>query len=202
MTNAKTKFSVTKMVQLGVLTAIILLMSFTPLGYLRTGTVEITLIGIPVAVGAIVLGAKSGAFLGTVFGLTSFIQCFGISAFGTALCQINPFLTFILCLVPRILCGILPAFIFKALSKFDKTKLISYAVASLSTALINTIFFVGGLLLFFWKTDFIQGLNSDGKNVMAFMIAFIGINGLIEAIATLFAGGAIAKAVDKFVNKI
>ena len=76
------------------LSAIILLMAFTPLGYLQLGPVKMTFIMIPVAVGAMTLGEKTGAFLGLVFGITSFIQCFGLDAFGTTLLSINPIFTF------------------------------------------------------------------------------------------------------------
>ena len=79
--------------QNAVLASIVVLMAFTPIGYLRIGAVEMTFIMIPVAVGAITLGEKSGAFLGLVFGVSSFIQCFGMSPFGAALLQINPIFT-------------------------------------------------------------------------------------------------------------
>ena len=92
-----------RMVQLAILTAIILLMAFTPIGYLHFGIIEITLIMIPVIIGAIVLGPGAGAFLGGMFGLTSFIQCFGMSGFGAALLSIQPVLTFLVCMIPRIL---------------------------------------------------------------------------------------------------
>ena len=81
------------LVRIGVLIAIIVLMSFTPVGYLKVGTVEITFLMIPVIIGAITLGAKSGAILGAVFGITSFIQCFGMSSFGIILLSINPVFT-------------------------------------------------------------------------------------------------------------
>lgn len=200
MQNTQKKVNVKLMTQLGLLTAIIVILAFTPLGYLKTAGVEITFMTIPVAIGAIILGPKAGAFLGGVFGLTSFLQCFGISAFGTALCNINPFLTLILCLVPRIACGFLSGLIFKTLIKADKTKLISYAVASFSTAFINTALFVIGLILMFWNTDFIQGLNADGKGIFGFLIAFVGINGVIESIVTLVAGSAISKALKHYTH--
>ena len=61
-TTAATKRSSTLyMVELAMMIAIILLMSFTPLGYLRTPGLSITLLTIPVAVGAIILGPKGGA---------------------------------------------------------------------------------------------------------------------------------------------
>ena len=55
-----------------ILMAVILLMSFTPLGYLRVGIVSITFLAIPVVIGAILLGPLYGGLLGAVFGLTSF----------------------------------------------------------------------------------------------------------------------------------
>ncbi len=79
----KSKFSTKYLVEMALLVAIILLMAFTPIGYIKTAGLEITLIVIPVAVGAVTLGPAAGAILGGVFGITSFIQCFGMSAFGT-----------------------------------------------------------------------------------------------------------------------
>ena len=59
-----------------VLAAIILLMAFTPLGYLHLGPVSITLLVIPVVIGGMTLGPVRGGFLGAVFGATSLAQCF------------------------------------------------------------------------------------------------------------------------------
>jgi len=84
------------MVRLAVVTAIIILMAFTPIGYLKYGPLSITFLQIPVVVGAIVLGPASGAFLGGVFGATSLAQCFGLDAFGTMLFGLNPVGTIIL----------------------------------------------------------------------------------------------------------
>ena len=77
------------MSELGILIAILLLMAFTPVGYLRIGTMTITFLTVPVVVGAIVCGPGAGTILGTIFGLTSFYQCFGMDPMGTALMQIS-----------------------------------------------------------------------------------------------------------------
>lgn len=198
-----TNYRTIKMVELALLTAIIILMSFTPIGYLRIFAVEITLIVIPVTVGAIVLGPAGGAILGAVFGITSFIQCFGYSAFGAALLGINPVTTFILCMVPRILMGWLTGIIFTVLRKFDKTKSISYLVASLAGPLLNTIFFMIMLVLFFYNTDYIQGIaeGMGTNNVFAFVIALVGVNGLAEAGACVIIGSVIAKTLDVIYKK-
>lgn len=186
------------MVQTAILSAIIILMAFTPLGYLKVGTISITFLMIPVVIGAIFVGPTCGAVLGGVFGMTSFIQCFTGDVFGATLLGINPFLTFILCMVPRILMGLFVGLIFRALSKIDKTKLVSFAVASLSGAVINTVLFVGALILFFGSSDYIQ---SFGPNLPAILGVLITINAVLEAAVCMVAGGAITKALSVTMKK-
>ena len=190
-----------KLTQMSILIAIIILMAFTPLGYLKTPVIEITFITIPVVIGAIILGPAAGAFLGGVFGITSFVQCFGMSAFGAALLEINPIFTFIICMIPRILMGFLTGVIFKAISKMNKTNIISFGVASLSGALLNTILFMLTLVLLFWNTDYIQSMRADGQNVLAFAVAFVGFNGILEAIVTFIVGTGVSKALHSFLSK-
>ena len=61
------KFSTKQLVEMALLTAIIILLAFTPIGYIRTLGLEITLIVVPVTVGAVTLGPSAGAVLGAVF---------------------------------------------------------------------------------------------------------------------------------------
>ncbi len=192
---AKTLF----LVQNAVLAAIVVLMAFTPIGYLRLGAVETTFIMIPVAVGAITLGEKSGAFLGLVFGISSFIQCFGMSPFGAALLQINPIFTFIMCLVPRILMGYLCGIIYKVLCKVKKG--VAVVVASFSAPVINTALFMASLILFFGKSEYIMGMRAGTENIWAFMVAFVGINGVMEIVTTTLIAPPVALAVQKAVKK-
>lgn len=71
-----------KIVRLGLLVAILIVMEVTNIGYIKTPTgLELTLMQIPVLIGAIIMGPAEGAILGGVFGLTSFFQCFGKSQF-------------------------------------------------------------------------------------------------------------------------
>lgn len=186
--------------QNAVLASIVVLMAFTPLGYLKLGVaVEMTFIMIPVAVGAITLGEKSGAFLGLVFGISSFIQCFGLSPFGAALLAINPLYTFIMCLVPRVLMGYLCGVIYKLLCKVKKG--VAVVVASFCAPVINTALFMTSLIVLFGKTDFVMGLHAGTDNIWAFMIAFVGINGLLEIIGTTLISPPVAISVEKAVKK-
>ena len=88
----KTKLKTTQITTLGLMMAILLLMAYTPLGYLNIGPLAITFNVIPVAISAIVLGPAGGAAAGSIFGLTSFLQCIGIggqSLMGVALFNIK-----------------------------------------------------------------------------------------------------------------
>ena len=195
----KKKMSTAYMVELAVLIAIILIMAFTPIGYIRTLGLEITLIVVPVAVGAVTLGPMAGLILGTIFGITSFIQCFGMSAFGMALLNINPFLTFLVCVPTRALMGYLTGVLFKALYRVDKTKTVSYFICALLGAFMNTLFFLGVLMICFGNSDYLREMNASlgNLNILAFLLAIAGVNGLLEMPLTCVAGGAVSKALSR-----
>ena len=186
------------LVQNALLTALIVLMAFTPIGYLQIGVVKMTFIMIPVAVGAIALGEKSGAFLGLVFGITSFIQCFGLDAFGTTLLGINPVYTFIMCIIPRVLMGYLCGVIYRLVAR--KKKKFALIFASFLAPVLNTIFFMSLLLLFFGNSDYIMGIRG-GANIGAFLLAFIGINGIMEILTTTIIAPPVVSAIKKATKK-
>lgn len=191
--------------ELAVLIAIILIMGvFMPtLGFIKIGVLEISLITIPIAIGGMVMGPGAGAILGLVFGLASFYQCFGLSAFGAALLGINPFLTFIVCVPTRVLMGWLGALAFKGINKLDKKKTVSYFAGGLITPILNTIFFMAALVLCFYKTDYIQGIAAslNSANVFMFVIAMVGFNGVLEMFMGCVAGGGVSKALSKAASK-
>lgn len=184
------------MVQIAMLTAIVLILAFTPLGYIRTGGLEITLIVIPVAVGAVILGPVGGMILGAVFGITSFIQCFGMSPFGAMLLSISPVKTFITCVVTRTLMGFLTGLIYKGMKKVSKNKSLNTVVANLCCPFMNTLFFMTCIVVFFYNTEYIQGIVSalGAANPLLFVLAFVGVNGLVEALLCFVVGSAITRA--------
>lgn len=186
-----------RLTQLSVLVALLLIFGFTSIGYIKVGVIEITLNVIPVAIAAIVLGPSAGAICGAVFGLTSFWQAVsGMSAFGAALVAISPIYTLIICLIPRILEGLLTGLIFKGLSKVCKGNSVPCAVSSLCCPLLNTLLFVGSFLLLFSRTDFFASLYSQSaaSNILAFFAWFVGLNGAVEAAAGFVISSAASKA--------
>ena len=190
------------MVQMAILIAVLLLMSFTPLGYLSVGAMKISFLTIPVAVGAMLIGPGAGAVLGAVFGITSFAQCFGIDFFGTTLLGINPFLTFLVCVPTRTLMGYLAGVIFRAVQKVDKTQTVSYFAGGLMGAVLNTVFFMGMLILCFWNLDGFQAycqslMKNTNISIGGVLVFLVGLNGVVEAPVACVIGGAVSKAVSK-----
>ena len=114
-------------------TAIIIIMAFTPLGYIPLVVINATIIHIPVILGALFLGPKKGAFLGFVFGFTSFInntfKAVTPSAFVfSPVLAVNVvgvsgiFKSLYICFVPRILVGVVPYFVYLGLHKLLKNE--------------------------------------------------------------------------------
>lgn len=183
---------------LGLLTAVVLLFSFTPVGTIPIGPLSITLNVIPIAIAAIALGPVGGLVIGSVFGMLSFLQCFGIgvpSGMGATLVSINPFLAFIQRFVPRALDGFLVGCIHNALSKKIGGSPASF-ITGFCTALFNTAFFMTSLVLLFGNTDYIKGFyEAKGQpqtftGTIIFICLFVGINAVSEmVVSTVISGG-------------
>ena len=189
----KTTQNTRYMVELALMAAIIFLMAFTPLGYFRTPGLSITFLTVPVAVGAIILGPKGGAICGLTFGITSLIQCFMGGSFGSMLLSINPVGTAITCVVPRVLEGFLFGMVFQGIRKVSKNS--AYLAASLACPLLNTVLFMSAVVLIFYQTEYIQGfVEALGvTNPLMFVVAFVGLQGLIEAGVCFLIASAVSR---------
>ena len=199
----KTMKGTRNMVELALMSAIIIVMALTPLGYIKTPVLSITLLTIPVAVGAMILGPKGGAFLGGIFGATSFAQAVsGAGGMTAILFQTNPLGVTFLCFVPRILEGFLCGLIFMILRK-TKLKKAAYYIAGISCPVLNTILFMGTVITLFYQTDYIQTLvNSLGaKNPLAFVVLLVGIQGVIEAGLCGVLSGTVALTLAKVLKR-
>ncbi len=195
LTMQKFKFDVKTIVMLGLLTAIIAVFSFTPIGSIPVGPLVITLNIIPIAIAAITLGPIGGAIIGGVFGIFSFLQCFGIgipSGMGAILVDINLPFAFIQRFVPRLLDGFLAGLIFQFIAKISDVR-ISCFVTGLCTAFLNTAFFMLSLVFLFGNTEYVQGLMK-GKSIIPFIISFVGMNAVVEMIVCTVVTGAVGTA--------
>ncbi len=194
------KNKIVRLTLTSLLIAIMFVMDFTPIGYIVTPTgFSITLMPIPVAIGAVALGPAVGSLLGFVFGLTSFLQCFGfgysIDPSAAVLWSENPLATIFACFVPRILMGLLVGLIYLGLSKIKRFRIGSYAIASISAPVLNTAFFLTSYLLLFSETVL------AGQVVKTVIITLLTVNTLVEVIAALFIGTTLCQVFHSTIRK-
>ena len=197
MSNTNKKTKVARMTLMAMLTAILVVLGFVnipqPFG------LSITFNMIPVAIGAMAMGLPGGMAMGAVFGLISFLQCFGIlgySAMGAALVNVNPFLMFIQRFVSRVLVGLIAALIYRVLEKRNMPMMVKGAITGFSAAFFNTLFFMSLLVMLFGGTEYMQNAMG-GRTVLAFIIASVGINAVVEMIVAAVVTGAAGTALKK-----
>ena len=187
MSNTSTK--VREITLTAILAAIILLMAFTPLGYLRVGPVSITFLVIPVVIGGMTLGPVRGGFLGAVFGATSFAQCFMGDPFGAALMALSPLATAAACFIPRVLIGVVAGLLFPALLKVSR----SHALAFIVTAVAGTL---TGMVV-----GFFQGSYFGGSPFWTIFAGFFTVNVALELAVGVVVSAALSAVLDRFVLK-
>ena len=170
--NAKTMSRVQRMTLLALLTAIVVVLQLLG-SFIRFGQFSISLVLVPIVLGAAMLGVGAGAWLGLVFGVTVLMSgdaaaFFAISAVGTVVTVLGK----------GILAGFAAGGVYKLLEK--KSVLAATIAAAVVCPVVNTgIFFLGCLLFFL---DAIAEMAAGaGQSAFAFIIfVFIGGNFLFE----------------------
>lgn len=175
MANTK-RFNRDKMVKLtvaGVLTAIVVV--FQLLGsFIKFGTFSISLVLIPIVIGAALGGPIVSTWLGLVFGVVVLA-----SGDAGAFLAINPAGTVVTVLLKGTLAGLFGGLVFEALKKVN-----TYFAVIVSAVLVpvtNTGVFLIGCKLFFFETISEWGAAAGFTSTAKFMIvALVGFNFLFE----------------------
>lgn len=188
MKNNKT----TKLVRLALLVAVTILLAATPLGYIYIPVIglSLTIMALPVVLGGVLLGMPAGLILGLTFGITSFIKA-PSEALGQLLLGYSPWLTAMICIVPRILIGAAAGAFGKLTLKHDN--IIMYSLSGLVCSLINTAGFVG--LIYIFCHELVEG----AFGVLVWSTTAIG--GLGEAVLAAVLCALIIKPVRKVLNR-
>ena len=188
------KNDIRTLTRLALLVAIELVMKAVGLGSVPVGPLYMSFLTLPIAVGAL---------LGGVFGAVSFYDAVtGASAMTGALFQVSPVNTFILCVGMRVLMGVCVGLIFNAVKNFDKPGTWSYIVSAMCAPALNTLFFMGYIVLAFYGCDYVQNLVSvkGAANPLMFVVLLVGVQGVAEFLVSGILGGIVARAVHKFLK--
>ena len=187
----------------GIIIALIIVMSFTMLGFITISSgASITLVHIPVLIGAIVLGKKYGAVLGLIFGLCSLILAF-MNVSTNA-----PFTNPIVSILPRVLFGFMISPIYNLIKKLIKNDIISTVLSLCLCTLIHTIIVLVPMYIV-WRTGFYFGVadytaafgDGTGTNLFTIIFGILLANGLIEIALAGLVGTPIAMAMKVVLNK-
>lgn len=176
--------------------ALVLLLGLTPIGLIPLGFVNVTILCVPVIVGTLLLGLKTGLILGLCFGAVSALSAFGIygtpSALAGALVAASPALAAVMCFLPRLLVPVSTHLVYKLIAGGNAESKKAVPVAAVAGSLTNTVFYLGLMLLFY----IMMGINSEK------VLALIGGTGLIagssEAVVAALISTPVMVALWKF----
>lgn len=194
------------LVQLSLLVALEIIVSFTPLGSIPFGTTIVaTTAHIPVIVAAILLGRKSGLFMGGIFGLLSFIVwTFYTPGVSTAMAFVftpaynvpgtdsgSP-LSLLVVFLPRIILGLAAAELYRLFLKFDKSGHIACPAASVLASLIHSVLVLGMIYVFFGEA-YAEVNGVEHGALLGAMGIVVVTNGLAEALLAAMITSALAR---------
>lgn len=166
-----------KLVTAGMITAVVLLLGMTGLGYPAIPPLKLTIVHVPVAIGAMALGPWYGLLFGLFFGLTSMYQA-AVGGLPTA----PMFLDVRVALLPR-LCVPLAAFwIYRLFDRMlrHRKRFISGVAGGIAASLTNTVLVLGAIYVFYGaRAAGMLGISED--ILVTVLLGIVLTNGLPEA---------------------
>ena len=154
-----TSTNVSRLTKLALLVAIELAMRAIGLGAVPVGPLNMSFLTLPIAIGAMLCGPVEGLILGGIFGLLSLTDAVsGRSVMTGTFFSLSPVHTVILCVGMRMLMGLCCGYVYKLCRKADAKGTWSYFVGAVSAPLLNTLFFMGYIVLVFYRSDYVQAL--------------------------------------------
>lgn len=187
--------------------AVEVILTFTPLGFLRIGPLNATTMHIPVIIAGIAFGMKAGIFTGSMFGLLSIwnatinptITSFVFSPFIEIGGMHGNFMSLLIAMIPRILLGIAAAGVYEFLRKKNINLTICILSAAVIATLTNTILVLSGIYIFF-ADSYAAAMNIDVQTLVTVLLGIISTNGILEIILACILSISICKALKPFMK--
>lgn len=156
-----------------ILTAIVIVLQLLG-GFIKFGPFSISLVLIPIVIGAAKCGIKIGTWLGFVFGAVVLLN-----GDATAFFAVNVFGTVLTVLLKGAACGSAAGLTYKLLEKYNKYAAV--VAAAVVCPVVNTGVFLIGCLLFFLDTIKAWGAGLGFTNTVSYMfLVLVGGNFLFE----------------------
>ena len=196
----KQKQNILYLVQLALLTAVIMVLHFSGVAIPAFGT-KISLVLIPIALGAMLLGPVAGAILGFIYGMTVFISLgvMHMDPFTGFLFDNTPVMAALICTVKTTAAGLVGGIVYRILSK--KNILLAVFVTAALVPTVNTgIFVLGCFLIYSTISEFAAGAGYSA--VYFILIICAGLNYVLELAINLIFSPALERLVRLLSKKI
>ena len=148
----KKRISVETLTLTALLTALVIVLQFAG-AFIRFGLFQVSLVLVPIVIGAATCGAFSGAWLGFVFGMVVLLN--GDAA---AFLTISPAGTVLTVLLKGTLCGLISGLVYKAFEK--RNRILAVIAAAIVCPIVNSGVFLLGCFTFFYDTILRQHQDS------------------------------------------
>lgn len=155
---------VKRMVGIAFLMALVIVLQLIPIPPI--GGFPISLVLIPIVMGAALYGMGAGAILGATFGVIVFINCVtGADPGGAMVFQANPILCFVVVLAKGTLAGLASGAVYKLFAK--KNAYLAMLCAAIVCPVVNTGIFVVCMLTFYMD---VLSVWAGGTNVVSYIL--------------------------------
>ncbi|MBC7764854.1 MAG: ECF transporter S component [Hyphomonadaceae bacterium] len=183
----KSKITTRTITTVGALTALIWVMYLSGIGFIPTPWgLKITIMHLPVIIGAILEGPFVGAFLGLMFGITSMLQNMG-GPFGPI------FLDPMVSVVPRICIGLVAYLCYRYFP--ERPRAFRVGLAAAFATFTNTAG-VLGTIYFFHAKQYIESKHIDPTTLKAVLWGVVATNSIPEIIAAVIITVAVVLSVQ------
>ncbi len=172
-----------------ILTAIVVVLQILG-GFIKFGPFSVSLVLIPIVIGAAKCGVKIGTWLGLVFGTVVLLN-----GDATAFFAVNVFGTVLTVLLKGAACGFAAGLTYKLLAKYNKYAAV--IAAAVVCPLVNTGVFLIGCLLFFLDTIKVWGANLGFTNTVSYVfLSMVGGNFLFELASNMILSPVILRILN------
>ena len=190
----KKRVSTYNLVLLALLAAIVVILQLLG-SFIKFGPFSVSLVLLPISIGAALIGANAGGLLGLVFGIVVLL-----SGDAAPFLAVSVPATIGLVLVKGLLAGLVSGAVYRLIAKKNKT------AAAISAAaicpIINTGIFVVGVYLFFLPTVTEWGVSVGAANATTYIfLMMIGVSFLFELGLNLILSPVIVRLVQYTQNR-
>ena len=185
----ESKVNIKNLALTGLLTAIVVVLQYLAVFLRLNGLFSVSLVLVPIVIGAALCGKRAGAWLGFVFSVMVFV-----TGDATLFLGINFWGTIITVLLKGTLAGFLTALVYQLVAKYNRY--VAVIVGAVVCPIVNTGIFLLGSRLFFYDT-ISQWAVAEGLPVGVYMlVGLVGLNFVFELLVNVILAPVIVRLVD------